>query len=96
MNLCFLIGKIISEIEFNFIICNGSISEEVSIAEFKLELENKTIVKIIAYKELADKCYRELVKEKVLGVFGSLNTCGEIEMQELYFGTGSKNSFFDI
>ena len=96
MNLCFLIGKIISEIEFNFIVCNGSISAEVSIAEFKLELESKTIVKIIAYKELADSCYRKLSKEDIIGVFGSLNTCGEIEMQELFFGTGSKNSFFDI
>ena len=46
-------GKIINDIEFNFII-NG---QNVSIALFEVELLNKSIVKIKAYNELADYCY---------------------------------------
>ena len=41
MNLCFVIGKIVSEIEFKFIIN----SKNISIAYFKIELINKIIVK---------------------------------------------------
>ena len=43
MNICFVIGKIISEIEFKFIIN----SKNVSISYFKIELFNKSIINII-------------------------------------------------
>ena len=42
MNICFVIGKIISEIEFKFIIN----SKNVSISYFKIELFNKSIINI--------------------------------------------------
>lgn len=54
-------------------------------AEFKLKLEKDVTVKIIAYKELADSCYRKLYKEDIIGVLGLLKSCGEIEVQELFF-----------
>ena len=53
MNLCFLIGKIISEINFKFVLN----SKNISIAYFKIELNNKSIVEVKAYNELADYCY---------------------------------------
>ena len=42
MNNCFISGKIITEVEFKFAIKN----KFYSIAEFKIELDNKSIIKI--------------------------------------------------
>ena len=39
MNICLVIGKIVSKIEFNFIINKKSISKNISISRFKLEIE---------------------------------------------------------
>ena len=41
MNNCFISGKIITKIEFKFAIKN----KFYSIAEFKIELDNKSIIK---------------------------------------------------
>ena len=78
MNLCFLTGKIISKIEFKFILN----SKDISIAIFEIELKNKSIVKIKAYNELADYCYRELIKSDYISIVGKICTKGEIEMFE--------------
>ena len=74
MNIVFVEGKIISDIEFNFIIN----SENVSITTFEVELLNKSIVKIKAYNELADYCYSKLNKGDIIFVEGYLNSNMEI------------------
>ncbi len=74
MNLGFFIGKIVSDIQFDFILN----SKNISIARFKLELENKSIIKIKAYNELADYCYKKLEKEDVIGIVGMINLNMEI------------------
>ena len=56
MNLCFLQGKVVSRIEFNFILN----SKNISITNFEIELSNKSIITIKAYNELADFCYSKL------------------------------------
>ena len=56
MNLCIVMGKIISEIEFKFIID----SKNKSIVEFEIETLDSNIVKIYGYNEIADYCYRKL------------------------------------
>ncbi len=62
MNICFIMGKIVSNIEFKFIIK----SKNYSIIIFKLELRNKSIIQVKAYNELADFGYQNLkVGEKV-------------------------------
>lgn len=81
MNICFLMGKIKSEIEFKFIV-NSKIYYSVVI--FQLELSNKNIVKIKGYNKIADYCYRILKKDKNISVLGKLNSKGEIEIFEIY------------
>ena len=79
MNIVFIQGKIISDIEFNFIIN----SENVSIAIFEAELLNKSIVKIKAYNELADYCYSKLNKNDIVFIEGYLNSNMEIIIKTL-------------
>ena len=56
MNEVFLIGKVISDIEFKFIIN----SKNKAIACFEIETANKQIVRIQAYNQLADFVYSKL------------------------------------
>ena len=79
MNIVFVEGKIIRDIEFNFIIN----SENVSITTFEVELLNKSIVKIKAYNELADYCYSKLNKGDIIFVEGYLNSNMEIIWKKL-------------
>ena len=50
MNICILWRKIISDIDYKFIIN----SKNKAIAQFEMELLNKSIVKVQAYDEMAD------------------------------------------
>ena len=79
MNLCFLIGKIISEIEFKFVLE----SKHISIVVFKLELSNRSMITVKAYDEMADLCYQKLLKGDVVGIQGQLNSNMEIIAVEI-------------
>lgn len=79
VNIVFIEGKIISDIEFNFIIN----SPNLSIAIFEVKLLNKSIVKIKAYNELADYCYSKLNKNDVVFIEGYLNSNMEIIWKKL-------------
>ncbi|MFR2206729.1 MAG: hypothetical protein ACLS59_04205, partial [Clostridia bacterium] len=58
----FLIGKIISDIEFKFIIN----SKNKAIACFEIKTADKQIVRIQAYNQLADFAYSKLnINDKV-------------------------------
>ena len=48
MNLCFLYGKIVSNIDFKFMINSKNISKAV----FYLKLKNDSIIKIKTYNEI--------------------------------------------
>ena len=56
MNEIFLVGKIISDIEFKFIIN----SKNKAIACFEIKTADKQIVRIQAYNQLADFAYSKL------------------------------------
>ena len=56
MNEVFLIGKIISDIEFKFIIN----SKNKAIAYFEIETVDKQIVRVQAYNQFADFAYSKL------------------------------------
>lgn len=79
MNNVFIQGKIISDIEFNFIIN----SSNISITTFEVELLNKSIVKVKAYNERADYCYKSLKKENIIFIEGYLNSSMEIIIKTL-------------
>ena len=66
MNEVFLIGKIISDIEFKFIIN----SKNKAIARFEIETANKQIVRIQAYNQLADFAYSKLNKNDKVFING--------------------------
>ena len=79
MNICIVAGKIVSEIEFKFIIN----SKHKSIVYFDLELLNKSIVKVKAYDEIADYVYSKIKNDIVL-IDGKLRDDGSIEIQEIF------------
>ena len=66
MNEVFLIGKIISNIEFKFIIN----SKNKAIACFEIETADKQIVRIQAYNQLADFAYSKLSKNNKVFING--------------------------
>ena len=66
MNEVFLIGKIISNIEFKFIIN----SKNKAIACFEIETNDKQIVRIQAYNQLADLAYSKLNKNDKVFING--------------------------
>lgn len=68
MNKVFLIGKIITDIYFKFIIS----SKNISIARFKIATLDKQIVPIKAYNEMADYAYRKLNRNNLIDIEGKL------------------------
>ena len=70
MNEVFLIGKIISNIEFKFIIN----SKNKAIACFEIETNDKQIVRVQAYNKLADFAYSQLNKNNKVFINGYIET----------------------
>ena len=75
MNEVFLIGKIVTEISFKFIINSKN---NKSIVNFEIESVDKQIINLIAYDEIADYCYSKLNKDKYIFIYGKLNELGII------------------
>ena len=71
MNICFFIGKIISDIDFKFIVNNRKYN---SIIIFQIELNNKSIITLKGYNEIADFCYRNLEKNNIIIAVTFLNS----------------------
>ena len=69
MNICFFMGKIVSDIDFQFIIYDR---KNISIVTFELELNNKSRIIIEGYNEMADFCYSYLKKEDKIILQGYL------------------------
>ena len=75
MNEVFLIGKIITGIEFKFIIK----SKDISIVIFKIEtIEYKQKIEVKAYNEMADYIYRKFNKNDMIMINGYINNVCEI------------------
>ena len=70
MNEVFLKGKIISNIEFKFIIN----SKNKAIACFEIETNDKQIVRIQAYNQLADFAYSKLNTNDKVFINGYIET----------------------
>ena len=80
MNECFLIGKIISNIDFKFIVNS---KKYFSITTFKIKLENQSIITVKGYNETADWCYKNLIKNDSIAIYGNLNSEMEIIAQDI-------------
>lgn len=79
MNICFFIGKIISNIQFEFILNN----KNISITTFSIKTDNNITIKVKAYDELADYCYARLTKGEIIGIQGYLNSNMEIIIEDI-------------
>ena len=80
MNKCFLLGKVIWKIDFKFAVWG----RHSSVVRFYMQLENKSIVKLITYDNLADYCYRNIKTNNELIVYGKLENNMEIYITEIY------------
>ena len=86
MNECFLIGKIISEIKFDFVIGKEeyfSKKENISVVRFCLELLDKNKICVIGYNSIADFCYQKLKTNDYILIDGFFNTKGNVEMKNV-------------
>ena len=72
MNEVFLMGKIITEIKFDFLLEN----KRKSIARFYIETLDKQKIKIIGYDNIADFCYCRLFRGNNILIYGMLNEDG--------------------
>ena len=78
MNECFFIGKIISNIDFKFIVNS---KKYYSISIFQIELNNKSIMTVKGYNEIADFCYKSLIKNNYIALYGKLDSKMEIVLK---------------
>ena len=79
MNLCFIIGKIISEIKYDFIID----SKNISIIRFKVKILEGSIINVIGYDNIADFCYRKLNIGDNIFLEAILNTKGDVKINKI-------------
>ncbi len=79
MNQVFILGKIISDIEFKFMIKN----KNKAIAIFKVKLLDDTIVTVEAYNEKADYCYSKLNKNDTIYIQGYINSKMQIIVKDI-------------
>ena len=69
MNEVFLIGRIITDIEFKFIIH----SKNISIAQFEIMTsDDKQVIHIVSYNEMADFVYSKLNRNDMVCINGYL------------------------
>ena len=80
MNICFFIGKVISDIEFKFIVDNKSY---YAIAIFQIELDNNSVITVKGLNEIADYCYRNLNKNEYCIIEGIIVSNFNILLQNI-------------
>lgn len=68
MNLCFVIGKVSSNIEFNFLYN----SSNISISKCYIELSNNSKIQIICYNNIEDYLYSKIKVKDIVFVEGIL------------------------
>ena len=90
INLCFLSGKVINEIDLKFVYNSQKRSldkKHTSIVKIELELQDRQIIQLHAYNEIADYVFRNIKKYDYINVQGKLkNGYVKIWQIETYFG----------
>lgn len=85
INLCFLSGKIKSEIDFKFIYNSKTKSlskKHTSIVFIDLEIAKEQIVKLYAYDEIADWIYQNVEQNNWIWVQGRVTQKG-VELSKI-------------
>ena len=84
MNLCFIMGKIVSKIQFDFIMKGKSIGKNVSIVRFCVYALGEKI-NVIGYNKVADYCYQKLNIGDNVFIEGFLRTDGKVQIEKFTF-----------
>ena len=89
MNLVFIIGKVVSNVEYNFIYdkyktnsCNEKY-KHIAIAKVKIQILNKSIVNIYGYDNIADYMYRNLKSNINVAIMGKVDRNMEINVEKI-------------
>ena len=85
VNLCFLCGKVINEMNLKFIYDSRKKTlgiKRISIVKIELELLDKQIIELHAYNELADYAFRNINKNDLITVKGKIRN-NFIEVDEI-------------
>lgn len=75
MNWCIISGIVINKIELKFVFNNRRkmlAKEHISLVKILLELENKQIVNLHAYNEMADYFYRNVKQYQKIYIQGKI------------------------
>ena len=85
MNICFLIGKIVSKIEFDFVIGDNKSfkNRKISVVRFKLKLLDENVLNIIGYNNVADFCCQKLKIGETVLIQGFINNSGKIAIKNI-------------
>ena len=79
MNEVFIIGKVITEVKFDFILN----SEHISVARFRvITVRDKQEIEIMAYDEMADYVYANLKHEDIVMINGYLEY-GKVILEDI-------------
>ena len=89
MNIVFIMGKVVTNVEYNFIYdrykinnCNEKY-KHTSIAKVKIETLNKSIINIYGYDNIADDMYRNLKCNSNVVVMGQIDSNMEINVEDI-------------
>lgn len=90
MNEVFLIGKIICEVEYKFMLEKNKTAKAI----LKLELIDKTEIYAVAYNEIADLCYSNFRRGNIVIIYGKI-TNNTIEIKDIEID-GTFSHFFTL
>ena len=79
MNEIFLIGKVVSKIEYKFIVNSKKYFSKV---EFEIKIDKQTF-KVKGYNNIADFCYRKLKKYEKIFINGRIENNMKIEIKNI-------------
>ena len=79
MNLVYIIGKIVSDINFKFTYK----SNKNAVAVFICKLNNGSLIKVKAFDNNADYCYANLKQEDFVLIEGSINSNNMVNIRNI-------------
>lgn len=80
MNKCFVLGYLVSEVQFSFTLKK----KPISVAKFDLKLSSNSIIIVYSFDEIADFCYHSLKKGNSVFIEGKINTEHNLLVEQIY------------
>lgn len=80
MNKCFVLGELITEVQFSFTLKK----KPISVAKFELKLLNNSNITVYCFDENADFCYQTLKTGDYVYIEGKINTEINLIVEQIY------------